>query len=55
MRALLVEDDTTIAKSINIVLASESFDCDAMELGEDGIEIAWLWDTDTIIVNLCQR
>ena len=39
MRVLLVEDDTATAKSIELMLTSESFVCDTTDLGEDGIEI----------------
>ena len=52
MRVLLVEDDTTTAKSITMMLASEGFVCDATDLGEDWLEIGQLYDYDIIILDL---
>ncbi len=52
MRVLLVEDDTTTAKSITMMLGSEGFVCDATDLGEDGLEIGRLYDYDIIILDL---
>ncbi len=52
MRVLLVEDDTATAKSIELMLTSESFVCDTTDLGEDGIEIGKLYDYDIIILDL---
>jgi two-component system cell cycle response regulator CtrA len=42
MRVLLVEDDTTTATSIKMMLAKENFICDTTDLGEDGLEIGKL-------------
>ncbi|MFQ5958942.1 MAG: response regulator transcription factor CtrA [Alphaproteobacteria bacterium] len=52
MRVLLVEDDTTMAKSIELMLTSEGFVCDATDLGEDGLEIGKLYDYDIIVLDL---
>ncbi len=52
MRVLLVEDDTTTAKSITMMLASEGIVCDATDLGEDGLEIGRLYDYDIILLDL---
>ena len=52
MRVLLVEDDTTTANSITMMLGSEGFVCDATDLGEDGLEIGQLYDYDIIILDL---
>ena len=52
MRVLRVEDDTTTAKSITMMLASEGFVCDATDLGEDWLEIGQLYDYDIIILDL---
>ncbi|HEU0118541.1 MAG TPA: DNA-binding response regulator, partial [Alphaproteobacteria bacterium] len=35
MRVLLVEDDTSVAKSIELMLQAEGFICDTTDLGED--------------------
>ncbi|HYE50777.1 MAG TPA: response regulator transcription factor [Azospirillaceae bacterium] len=52
MRVLLVEDDTSMAKSIQLMLQSEGFIVDATDLGEDGLEIGKLYDYDIIILDL---
>ncbi len=52
MRVLLVEDDTSTAKSIEAMLKSASMVVDSTELGEDGLEIAKLYDYDIIILDL---
>jgi two-component system cell cycle response regulator CtrA len=52
MRVLLVEDDTSLAKSIELMLKSEGFICDTTDLGEDGLEIGKLYDYDIIILDL---
>ena len=52
MRVLLVEDDTATAKSIELMLKSESYVCDSTDLGEDGLEIGKLYDYDIIILDL---
>jgi two-component system cell cycle response regulator CtrA len=52
MRVLLVEDDTTTAKSIELMLKSEGFVVDATNLGEDGLEIGKLYDYDIVILDL---
>ena len=52
MRVLLIEDDTSIAKSIELMLKAEGFVVDATDLGEDGVEIGKLYDYDIIILDL---
>ena len=52
MRVLLIEDDTSTAKSIELMLKSEGFVVDATDLGEDGLEIGKLYDYDIIILDL---
>jgi len=52
MRVLLVEDDTSMAKSIELMLKSEGFIVDSTDLGEDGLEIGKLYDYDIIILDL---
>ncbi len=52
MRVLLVEDDTSTAKSIELMLKAEGFVIDATDLGEDGLEIGKLYDYDIIILDL---
>ena len=52
MRVLLVEDDTSTAKSIELMLKSEGYVVDITDLGEDGLEIGKLYDYDIIILDL---
>jgi two-component system cell cycle response regulator CtrA len=52
MRVLLIEDDTSTAKSIELMLKAEGFVVDATDLGEDGLEIGKLYDYDIIILDL---
>jgi len=52
MRALLVEDDPSTAKAIELSLASEGIICDTAELGEEGLEVGKLYDYDIIILDL---
>ncbi|WP_448188396.1 response regulator transcription factor CtrA [Azospirillum sp. sgz301742] len=52
MRVLLVEDDTSVQKSIELMLQSEGYIVDSTDLGEDGLEIGKLYDYDIIILDL---
>ena len=52
MRVLLVEDDSSTAKSIELMLKSEGYVVDSTDLGEDGMEIGKLYDYDIIILDL---
>jgi two-component system, cell cycle response regulator CtrA len=52
MRVLLVEDDKSTARSIELALAAEGIICDTAELGEEGLEIGKLYDYDIIILDL---
>lgn len=52
MRVLLVEDDPSTAKAIELSLASEGIICDTTELGEEGLEIGRMYDYDIIILDL---
>ena len=52
MRVLLVEDDSSMAKSIELMMKSEGFIVDSTDLGEDGLEIGKLYDYDIIVLDL---
>ena len=52
MRVLLVEDDITVARSIELMLRGEGYIVDSTDLGEDGLEIGKLYDYDIIILDL---
>jgi DNA-binding NtrC family response regulator len=42
MRVLLIEDDSSIAQSIELMLKSESFNVYSTELGEEGVDLGKL-------------
>jgi two-component system cell cycle response regulator CtrA len=52
MRLLLIEDDTAMAKSIEMSLKPYGFVCDTTDQGEDGIEIGKYYDYDIILLDL---
>jgi two-component system cell cycle response regulator CtrA len=52
MRILLVEDDPSTAKSIEMMLKSEGYVVDLADMGEDGLEIGKLYDYDIIVFDL---
>ncbi|MGH1375688.1 MAG: response regulator transcription factor CtrA [Alphaproteobacteria bacterium] len=52
MRVLLVEDDSSTAKSIELMLKSEGYIVDTTDLGEDGLDLGKIYDYDIIILDL---
>jgi two-component system cell cycle response regulator CtrA len=52
MRVLLIEDDPTTAKSIELMLGSEGFNIYATDLGEEGLDLGKLYDYDIILLDL---
>ena len=52
MRVLLVEDDPTTAKSIEMMLTHANLNVHATDLGEEGIDLAKLYDYDIILLDL---
>ncbi|QHQ34507.1 response regulator transcription factor CtrA [Algicella marina] len=52
MRILLVEDDPTTAKSIEMMLTSANLNVYATDLGEEGIDLARIYDYDLILLDL---
>ena len=52
MRVLLVEDDSAIAQSIELMLKSESFNVYSTDLGEEGVDLGKLYDYDIILLDL---
>jgi len=52
MRVLLIEDDQSTSKSIELMLKSEDYVVDATEMGEEGLEIGKLYEYDIIILDL---
>jgi two-component system cell cycle response regulator CtrA len=52
MRVLLIEDDVSMARSIELALASEGMICDTAEVGEEGVGIGKFYDYDIILLDL---
>jgi two-component system, cell cycle response regulator CtrA len=52
MRVLLIEDDSSTAQSIELMLKSESFNVYTTELGEEGVDVGKLYDYDVILLDL---
>ncbi len=52
MRVLLIEDDGAAAKSIEMMLKSEGFNVYTTELGEEGVDLAKIYDYDLILLDL---
>ena len=52
MRVLLVEDDYAVSQSVEMMLKKEGMVVDSTDLGEDGLDIAKLYDYDIIILDL---
>jgi len=52
MRVLLVEDDPATSKSIELILTHANLNVYSTELGEEGIDLAKLYDYDLILLDL---
>src|SRR5215467_1978555 len=52
MRVLLIEDDSAMARSIELMLRSEGFNVYTTDLGEEGIDLGKLYDYDIIVLDL---
>jgi len=52
MRVLLIEDDSAAARSIELMLKSETFNVYTTDMGEEGIDLGKLYDYDIILLDL---
>ena len=52
MRVLLIEDDSAMAQSIELMLKSEGFNVYTTDLGEEGVDLGKLYDYDIILLDL---
>ena len=52
MRVLLVEDDPTTSRSIELMLTHANLNVYCTDLGEEGIDLAKLYDYDLILLDL---
>jgi two-component system, cell cycle response regulator CtrA len=52
MRILIIDDDRSMARTIELMLKSEAMVVDMTDVGEDGLEIAKIYDYDIILLDL---
>lgn len=52
MRILLIEDDSSMAKIVNLILMAENYHCDSVGLGVESLEMAKVYNYDLIILDL---
>jgi len=52
MRVLLIEDDSSTAQLIELMLRSENFHVYTTDLGEEGVDVGKLYDYDIILLDL---
>jgi len=52
MRVLIIEDDSTTARSIELMLKSENLNIYITDLGEEGIDLGKLYDFDIVLLDL---
>lgn len=52
MRVLLIEDDSTTAQGIELMLTQASFNFYTTDLGEEGLDLGKLYDYDIILLDL---
>jgi two-component system cell cycle response regulator CtrA len=52
MRVLMIEDDAACAQSIELMLKTEGFNVYTTDLGEEGVDLAKLYDYDIVLLDL---
>jgi two-component system cell cycle response regulator CtrA len=52
MRVLLIEDDTTVSRSVELMLSQSGFNVYTTDLGEEGLDLGKLYDYDIILLDL---
>jgi two-component system cell cycle response regulator CtrA len=52
MRVLLIEDEPTTARAIELMLTTEGFNVYSTDLGEEGLDLGKLYDYDIILLDL---
>ena len=52
MRVLLIEDDQSTSRSIELMLAKANLNVYATESGEEGVELAKLYDYDLVLLDI---
>ena len=52
MRVLLIEDEPTTARAIELMLTAEGFNVYSTDLGKEGLDLGKLYDYDIILLDL---
>ena len=52
MRVLLIEDEPTTARTIELMLSAEGLNVYTTDLGEEGLDLGKLYDYDIILLDL---
>ena len=52
MRVLLIEDDNSVARSIDLMLKAAGFTTYTTDLGEEGVDLGKVYEFDIIILDL---
>ncbi len=52
MRVLLIEDDASTARAIELMLKSEGFNVYVTDLGEEGVDLGKIYDHEIILLDL---
>ena len=52
MRILVIEDDPTVAESIELMVRSEGMEAQATDLGQDGLDLGSVFLYDLILLDL---
>ena len=52
MRVLLIEDEPSTAKAVELMLTAEGFNVYSTDLGEEGLDLGKLYDYDIILLDL---
>ena len=52
MRVLLIEDDSAVARSIELMLKGAGFNIYATDLGEEGVDLGKIYEYDIIVLDL---
>jgi two-component system cell cycle response regulator CtrA len=52
MRVLLIEDEPTTAKAIEMMLLAEGFNVYTAVSGDEGLDLGMLYDYDVILLDL---
>jgi DNA-binding response OmpR family regulator len=52
VRVLIVEDDSSVAQSLELMLKSEGFNPYSTDLGHEAVELAKIYDYDVVLLDL---